>query len=275
MSAIINIHQIFYNDETRAQLDARFIALDNTDNARPDWYEYWPIRQFLLSTNLDESAYYGFLSPSFSAKTGLTSHDVFAFIGQNLKPDTDAFVFSPFWAHTVFFRNVFVQGDISHKGLMMSAQEFLRRADYSADLEALVTHSQNTVHSNYIVAKPAYWRQWLSLTEKLFAIAEGAQDDYAKSLSGLVFYGDNPKTPMKVFLQERMATLLLATQNYKVAAYETSSAPTSLTLVDYNAAYKPHFVICDALKQAYTQTGQAIFETAYLNKIAELGLNFS
>lgn len=275
MNNNIHIHQIFYNDATRAQLDAGFIALDNTENARPDWYEYWPMRQFLLNNDLDESAYYGFLSPSFGAKTGLSSSEVFGFIEQKIKSDVDAFVFSPFWAHAAYFRNVFTQGDISHKGLMSAAQEFLRRADYSADLNTLMTHSQNTAYSNYVVAKPAFWRAWLKLTGQLFTIAEELRDDYARDIATPVFYWQHPDTPMKVFLQERIATLLLATQPYKVVAYETSSSPTSLALLNYNAEHKPALIICDALKQAYTQTGHALYEAAYLHKIAELELNFN
>ena len=47
MSAI-HIHQIYYNEQTRAQLDPGYIPLDNTDNPRPEWYEFWVIKQFFV-----------------------------------------------------------------------------------------------------------------------------------------------------------------------------------------------------------------------------------
>lgn len=58
------IHQIFYSEETRKSLDAGFIPLDNS-NQRPDWCEYWPIRNFLINAPLDSDGFYGFLSPKF------------------------------------------------------------------------------------------------------------------------------------------------------------------------------------------------------------------
>ena len=67
----IHIHQIYYNEKTAAQLDPGFIALDNTSNERPDWFELWPILNFLRNTPLQDGHWYGFLSPGFFSKTAL------------------------------------------------------------------------------------------------------------------------------------------------------------------------------------------------------------
>ena len=93
MATQIYIHQIYYSDETQAQLDKGFLPLDNT-NGLKDWYEYWPIRKFLQKNKLDDNAYYGFFSPKFTEKTGLTSSHVFDFIRETFHPNVDAFLFS-------------------------------------------------------------------------------------------------------------------------------------------------------------------------------------
>ena len=54
----IHIHQIYYSPETRAQLDAGFTPLDNLANERPDWREYWPIRNHLLRNALADDDYH-------------------------------------------------------------------------------------------------------------------------------------------------------------------------------------------------------------------------
>ncbi len=69
----LHIYQILTPYVSRPELDAGFEILDNSANERPDWFEYWPIRGFLLKETLDENAYYGFLSPQFKLKTGLTA----------------------------------------------------------------------------------------------------------------------------------------------------------------------------------------------------------
>ena len=63
------IYQILTPLVSTRDLDPGFLVLDNSENARPDWFEYWPIRQFLLAKSLDENAFYGFLSPRFQSKT--------------------------------------------------------------------------------------------------------------------------------------------------------------------------------------------------------------
>jgi hypothetical protein len=274
MATQIYIHQIYYSDETQAQLDKGFLPLDNT-NGLKDWYEYWPIRKFLQKNKLDDNAYYGFFSPKFTEKTGLTSSHVFDFIRETFHPNVDAFLFSPVWSHTAFYRNVFEQGERYHAGLMPAAQELCDRSGVDVDLTKLVNHSQNSVFGNYIVAKPAFWRQWLKLGESLFAIAEEGEDGYAKSLSNLAEYGGRPQAPMKVFLQERIASLILATQPFKTIAFDSSYGPLCLDIVNHNDYFRLDLLACDAFKQAYTYTGQPIFEIAYLKKRVELELKYS
>ena len=268
-----HIHQIFYNDATRAQLDDGFIPLDNSDG-RADWYEFWAIRQFLQTHTLDTDAYYGFLSPKFTDKTGLSASHVFEFIQQYSYRAVDAFVISPVWSHTAFFKNVFEQGEFFHRGLKAATKEFLQRAQVAVDLETLVTHSQNTAFGNYIIGKPEFWRQWLILADALFEIAEQEQDEYARGLSELVYYGGRPEAPMKVFVQERLATLILATQNFKVAAYDTSYGPLCLDLVQDNEYFRADFLACDAFKIAYTESQQPTFLRAYEKKREELELKY-
>ena len=68
----MHIYQILNHYTSRQELDPGFEVLDNSANERPDWYEYWPIRGFLLEQALDENAFYGFLSPKFKLKTSLS-----------------------------------------------------------------------------------------------------------------------------------------------------------------------------------------------------------
>src|SRR5882672_7607341 len=68
----MHIYQILNHYTSRQELDPGFRVLDNSTNERPDWFEYWPIRRFLLNEALDEDAFYGFLSPKFKLKTSLS-----------------------------------------------------------------------------------------------------------------------------------------------------------------------------------------------------------
>ena len=53
----MHIYQILSYYTSRQELDPDFGVLDNSANERPDWFEYWPIRRFLLEEALDENAF--------------------------------------------------------------------------------------------------------------------------------------------------------------------------------------------------------------------------
>ena len=76
----VHLFHIGYSDETVQLKEPGYALLDNRRNQRPDWYESWPIREFLLQNKLDEDAYYGFFSPKFHMKTGLDANEVKQFI---------------------------------------------------------------------------------------------------------------------------------------------------------------------------------------------------
>jgi hypothetical protein len=82
----IRLFSIFWSEVTQAQaIISGFEPLNNMENKRPDWYEYWPIRNILLNETLDENTYYGFFSTKFSKKTQLSTKQTFDFIEQSIK----------------------------------------------------------------------------------------------------------------------------------------------------------------------------------------------
>src|SRR5271155_4014585 len=208
----VHVYQILNHYTSRQDLDPGFDVLDNSTNERPDWYEYWPIRKFLLNESLDESAFYGFLSPKFKLKTNLNAADGVQFI-RAADAATDVVLFSPSIHNSAFYLNVFEHGNAEHPGLMQVAQDFFARLKDSQPLASLISDSRNTVHSNYFIAKPRFWRGWLKITEQLFAIAESAADPLGIELRRATEYRGRRDVQMKIFLMERVATWILVTDS--------------------------------------------------------------
>jgi len=160
----LKLHHICYSKETQENIPEQFIALDNLSNARPDWREYWPIRNHLMSHTLEDDVFYGFLSPRFTHKTGLDFEKIREFAHQH-GADHDVLIFSPFWDLNSFFLNSFAQGDFFHPGLLPCAQAFSDAAGLDLQLSELVMHSDNTVFCNYFIARKKFWLRWLELGE--------------------------------------------------------------------------------------------------------------
>ena len=86
----IEAFQICYSAESAQSVPAGFKALNNLDNARADWREYWPIREYLLNNPLEDGVLYGFVSPKFSYKTGLDYQAVQSFVEKQYQGEDTA-----------------------------------------------------------------------------------------------------------------------------------------------------------------------------------------
>ncbi|MFT3813821.1 MAG: tetratricopeptide repeat protein [Acidovorax sp.] len=252
----VHLYSLAWSPETLAQTDPDIAILDNSANPRPDWREYWPMRQFLLNTALDDNACYGFFSPKFSSKTGLTGAGVIDFIRS--RPEADVFIFSPQADMGAFFLNVFEQGDTFDPGFLEACQALLAQVGHPVDWAALTMDSRQVVFSNFLVARPAFWRQWLALCEKIFHVAEANGTPAAAQANAPTTYPG--AVPRKVFIIERIASLLLATQPWRCAPYSTfqcawSGLPT--------AQFQNEAIASDALKLAYNETKDRAFLGAF------------
>ncbi|WP_333844072.1 O-linked N-acetylglucosamine transferase, SPINDLY family protein, partial [Limnohabitans sp.] len=193
----LEIRQICYSEDTLKNIPDGFLPLNNLENLRPDWREYWPIRNYLLNNHLDNNCYYGFFSPKFTQKTGLSYVNVSNFLAED-KYNSEIYIFSPFWDLTCLFKNVFEQGDFFHNGLMDASQKFVNKTKLNIDLTIATTHSQNTIFCNYFVAKKSFWIKWLILAEQLFTEAEHCNSELAILLNNNTNYGAQ-FIPRKIF----------------------------------------------------------------------------
>jgi hypothetical protein len=264
MPGAIRVFQICYDEATRASLDPDFEPLDNRANERPDWYEYWPMRQFFQRETLDETTYYGFFSPQFFAKTGLRGAQVKDFAAQ--AGEADVVTFSPHPCHGAVFYNVFEQGANCLPGFLDAATGFLREVDANLRLEQLVNDSRNTVYCNYFVARSAFWAAWGAVCDRLFECAEKPAAPLYDALNRAVIYakdnGEATPAQMKIFILERVVSLLLATRRFTVRNFPPFALPLSAPFV----GHLPEIVALDALKIAYAQTGEKLFLRQFVER---------
>jgi len=243
----VHLFQIAYNEATLAQIEPGYALLDNLANPRPDWFEYAPIRRYLLSQPLDDDAFYGFFSPKFGAKTRLSHADVVDFVEQ-AAPRADVVLFSPQPDMGAFFLNVFEQGETFDAGLIAAYSALLDSIGRPAPLQQLVMDSRQIVFSNYFVARPAFWREWLQLNEALWRVCEGPSCELRDALCARTSYQGAQR---KVFLMERAASLLLTVQpQWRSVAHNPYGFGWSMSRF---REHPTEAFISDALKVAYRE----------------------
>ncbi len=257
----IHLYQIAYSQTTRATVEAGYQVLDNLANPRPDWFEYWPIRGHLLNQPLDEDSLYGFFSPKFGQKTGLRHADVQRFVAESA-PNADVVIFSPQPDMGAFFLNVFEQGETFDPGLIAAYAQFLTDIGRPVELGQLVMDSRQISFSNYFVARPAFWREWLVVNEAMFEICEGPDTALKTALCQDTSYNSPAGAAQrKVFLVERVASLLLATQTqWRSVAYNPFNFGWSMS------RFREHPIeayISDALKMAFRENKHPQYMEAF------------
>ncbi len=248
----IELFQIHYDEKTRGLLDPDFRPWDNSANERPDWAEYWSFRAVWMQCRgaLSSDDYLGVFSPRFKDKTGLTGQRVVEIVS---KSQSDVISFSPYLTHIAFYSNVFEQGERYHPGLQSALSQCMHAVGEPMEWTEVIGTFRNTIFSNYFVAKVSVWEQLMDWTERLFGIAEAGDCELARTLNRRVSYVRGP-SPMKVFIFERLISLLIWRRQWKAELGMDFEAWRSIKRI------KPEqystLLSLDALKSHFLETGR-------------------
>jgi len=121
------------------------------------------------------------------------------------------------------------------------------------------------VFSNYFVARPAFWREWLAVNERLFTACEGPASPLQQELTKPTSYKGVQR---KVFLVERVASFLLTTQSkWRTKAANPFTMGWSMSRL---REYPTEAVVSDALKKAFRDHGYP----EYMRAFAEMRKRF-
>lgn len=259
----MHLFQIFYDESTRAGLDPDFIPLDNQNSSRPDWFEYWPIRQTLLTRQFGDQEYLGFFSPRFKEKTGLLGAEVAAKVSSATH---EVISFSPFLSLSATCLNSFYHAEDQHPGCLSLAQDYLDVAGVDIKLSRLVQDQTRIIFSNYFVAKYEFWKKWMKLTDQFFNVSEDGANMLAPRLNAPTDHRGQTSYPMKIFIMERMVSLVLELENRnaEIGVNHAKAIPQGAEHL-FN-----RILILDALKGQYIKTRSDYFLGIYMSLRKEL-----
>ena len=68
----VHLYQIAYSPATMAGVEPGYAVMDNLENLRPDWFEYWPIRQYLHGRSFNAWVTWGSAPCRFASGTERT-----------------------------------------------------------------------------------------------------------------------------------------------------------------------------------------------------------
>ena len=206
----MKIYQIFYDQNSKNNLDPECIPFDNTNPSEPSWFEFEPIKKILESNVFDDNEFIGIFSPRFFEKTGMTGSDVFEIVE---KSKSEVISFSPDLQASVLYLNPFIQADSKHPGFLSCAQKAYEHIGFDIDLNNLVSSHARTIFANYWVAKYSFWKVWFKYALKLYFLSSNKSQFISKKMNESTLHRGVKSTPFKVFILERLITVLLEDLN--------------------------------------------------------------
>lgn len=231
--------------------DAGWVVLRPLAGEGQDWHEYDIIRHYFMHHPVEDDALYGFLLPNFFKETHLSETEITHFIMQY--PNQDAYVFPAHIESAVCYWNVFEQGERIAPGLQQIAQTLLQEWDIDVSLATLAMPLNRTAHQYYLIARPAIWRQWLKLADRVMHIVH--QPDHALSAALLEQVSvQGTKMPLYRLVIERLLSLVLSQdQSIRSTAYDVYVMPC---LDKTFLPYMTYVSSLDTLKKAYQVSRQ-------------------
>lgn len=212
------IYQAYYDNSQLPHLDAAFLPYDNTDNQTPHLREY-PMWKNLYEKHKDTDAFWGLMSWRWHEKTKIAGYQFKQFIEAN--EGYDCYHFDPFPHLYTQHKNLWVQGDQWHPGMLKYANKLFEKLGIKDRAEDLQYHRDDFGTCNYYVANTSYWTNLLNFMGYCLELSSPDEEMYKYLfVDGRMYNGH--VIPNFSFVMERLFSLhnYLNKNFFKVKRYD-------------------------------------------------------
>lgn len=167
----MKIYQSYYNRTQLPELSPDCISFDNTKNQEPTLREY-PLFKKVYELEKDTGDYWGLISPRFKEKTLLEPKEFKEWIQNN--PGYDVYYIDPFLDISVYFTNLWVQGEKWHPGLIKYFERLIELISPSQIItcDTIIYHPDDFVTCNFFVGNKYFWDSYFSFVDSIIKISK-------------------------------------------------------------------------------------------------------
>ena len=162
----IRIHQIYYADAQRRDLDPAFIPYDNRVNPQPEWREYHVFRTEWLAGRCLSGDVTGFVSWKFGLKTRVPGRVVTTFIARH--PGSDVYFVNPSRIEPRPFTSIWRQAEEHHPGILGLSQRIFDAVGVDVDLAGLGQPREQVLFCNYWAGSRRFWDAYMGFCEPVY-----------------------------------------------------------------------------------------------------------
>jgi hypothetical protein len=217
---LIKIRQSYHKKEQASYLDTSFIPMDNSVNQNPRLREY----RFFLEHHQEgrhrEADYSGIVSWKFNQKAKIEGGTFIDFIKN--KPGYDVYFINPYPQEVYLFKNVWLQGESHHPGMLEFTQKIMRKLNYNIDLKNIENTHETALYCNFWVGNAVFWDEYMKFTQAIFHhLHDGLSDEERRFINQPADPARDATATYFSFIMERLfSTLLIYNKNIKALAYK-------------------------------------------------------
>ena len=218
----IRISQIYYDPGQLPKLETTFVPFDNTENPNREFAEYYIFEKEYASGKIQPDAHVGYVSWKFGAKTRLSGDKFLNFINAN--PGYDVYFINPFPLQVKFFRNLWLQGEFYHPGILELAQGIFRAAGYPNQLAKEIHDSSTALYCNYWVGNRRFWDTYMDFVQPLVGVLRSGLGEAEKQKLHSIADHGNDFSFIAFIIERLFTTLLNSNTSIRHLAYRHSYA---------------------------------------------------
>jgi hypothetical protein len=213
------------------------LTIENSDRA--EWREFYILVDMYRRGLHRQQLFTGLMSPKFRLKTKITGTQFIDFVRANA--DADVCFINPF-AHLAYICfNVWMQGEASHPGLVLRAQELLDASGIDLRITDVPRHGPAVLcFCNFWVGTEKFWDDYVGGI--LIPIAEFLEKnpDHSTSRSVLATARYTEPVPFLPFIVERLFSTFLSRPSRKIIARAYPPDPVRSCLNEFEKKIVAH-----------------------------------
>ena len=189
---------------------------------------------FLMqSEQLQDVAHWGVLPAGFTQKLALSGADLVKQIQDN--PGFDVYIANPHLEVEALYQNLWVQGEISHPGLMGIAAQTFKSLGLDPATLALTLPGELTVTANAVVGNERFWKAYLAFLDAVLDRCKQLPAEHQKRLfePSADPKGLHPGQPNIGFITERLLSDFLRVNQNKLKVFKLRSPVLEAKLGEY------------------------------------------
>lgn len=215
-----HIHQIYYLPSQLPLLDPAFTPYDNIANENREFAEYHIFEKEYKAGKIADDALTGYVSWKFGDKTRLRGRQFLKFVAAN--PGYDVYFINPFPMQMKFFKNMWLQGEFYHPGILELSQRIFERAGYAIDLSAEVQKRETALYCNYWVGSKTFWEKYMAFIGPINNVLRSGLDAPEKEKLHSIADRGNDFSYIAFIIERVFSTLIYHEKSIRYLAYPHS-----------------------------------------------------